>query len=538
MRNVLEQMKKGYRAARRLVAGSLAFVMILSCMPAADVYAEEAVQESAVYTQEEAQTALPETESEEEAVLQEKAAEDAPADPVEVTSSDADTTSGEEAAKEAETEAEDEKLLNEYTEYTVTTTDSDGHPIRVEYINGVGNENGTDYVIERTKKINVKIDCDRNPEGNNNYVVTDVSATIGGVDADVNYTEPQNDPQYGGSYEISGSSWIEGNVVITVKTQKIHFVDFYTGTNNTQIGCSPAGEGFIPNPNFNNEHGVYVFDGKELSFSFNVNKDYRVTRVTQSAYGELQPTGPETCSKSDTVIKTGTYKTGEIHGRTTINVESEAAKVNFVEFFTNQYADQIAINPDGGDFIANPNFNSEHGVYVYAGGTLSFHYRTNRGYRVTKVTQGKNGTELTASGFDLYKVSTIESPSYTTGQINANTTIYTDSEKKGLHEVAFFDRDNNRNAEPVPDGGDIALDPSEVRIAYVYDGGKLSFHFKEFGGYVIKSVKEFGEYDDPETDAGKDLTETGTPVYEGAYTKTGSYTIDSVGEDKKIYFQT
>ncbi len=438
MRNVLEQLEKGYRAARRLVAGSLAFVMILSCMPAADVYAAEAAEEPAVYTQEEAQTTLPETESEEKDVLQEKSSEDAPADSDEEPSSDADTATGEEAAEEAETESEveDAELLNEPEGYTVTATDKDEHPFSIEYTQGTVKTDGMVYVDEGQPCIYAKIDCDRDPKGTKNYGVRNVEATIGGEPAYVRFDGDSNSAHCG-MWEISktdqGTEPIDGNVIITVETEKVYFV----------------------------------------------------------------------------------------------------------EFITNQNADQIAINPDGGDFIANPNFNSEHGVYVYAGGTLSFHFLTNEGYRVTKVTQGRNGTELTASGFDLYKEGAIESSSYTTGQISANTTIYTNSEEKALREVEFVDRENSREAEPVPDGGDLVLDPDEEWSVYVYEGGKLSFHFKAFDGFEIKRVEEYGDGADPETEEGTPLTETtGSSVYEGAYTKTVSYTINPVNEDKQIWFQT
>ncbi|MCR5221280.1 MAG: hypothetical protein K6D90_00215 [Lachnospiraceae bacterium] len=212
-------------------------------------------------------------------------------------------------------------------------------------------------------------------------------------------------------------------IEVKYEDRETYFVDFNTG-GSSEVAIVPDGGDFIPNPNFNDQHGVYVYAGGTLSFHFKVNKGTRVTDVTQGQGKngvELTADGLDSASRDDLTIKTGSFETGLINANTTIYVGSEEKPAHFVSFVTN--SDKIACVPDGGVFIANPNFNTEHGILVYDEETLSFHFRVEDGYGIRKVTQGTGGPELITAGSDLYEEGFYETGSYTTGEIDDNTEI-------------------------------------------------------------------------------------------------------------------
>lgn len=407
-----ETLKK--HMTKRLTAGLLCLIMLASYMPA-EVYAAEPDNADEPYSEMlnvSEETVIPEAVSAQEAEDEMLTVSGEEPDDAEepIPAEEAAETEDADAAENPD-DADAPELLNEGRP---TVKANDG-PFMITYVDGIIEDNGVYYVADGAANIKVSVSTDKNIASDENYGIKGVKATIGGNEAAVYNGE--NAASAEGEYTIriseNSTDPITANVVISVETAPIHFVDFNTGGVEF-ISCAPDGGSFIPNADFNTQHGVFVFDNESLSFHFGVNRGYRIAGVTQGENGdELFAKGLDSCTKTGTVIQTGQYTTGAITENTTIYVGYETKKLHFVNFETKQNADKIACVPDGGDYVANKNFNDEHGVCVYAGGTLSFHFDSSD-CTVTKVLQGRK--ELGAVYNGQYK-------QYTTTAITADTTI-------------------------------------------------------------------------------------------------------------------
>ena len=409
-----ETLKK--HMTKRLTAGLLCLIMLASYMPA-EVYAAEPDNTDEPYSEMlnvSEETVIPEAVSAQEAEDEMLTVSGEEPDDAEepIPAEEAAETEDADAAENPDEEEEPSELLQNGGQHSVSVS---GEHFKIEYGDGTFEQNGTVFVAEDASSITVNVYTEKDITGDENYGIRSVTAKIGDEDAQVIY-QGNNEASAEGLYtiELEGSTDpIDSNVVITVETDLIHFVSFDTGSAD-YIACVPDGGVFIPNADFNTQHGVFVFDNESLSFHFGVNRGYRIAGVTQGENGdELFAKGLDSCTKTGTVIQTGQYTTGAITENTTIYVGYETKKLHFVNFETKQNADKIACVPDGGDYVANKNFNDEHGVCVYAGGTLSFHFDSSD-CTVTKVLQGRK--ELGAVYNGQYK-------QYTTTAITADTTI-------------------------------------------------------------------------------------------------------------------
>ncbi|MBQ7582118.1 MAG: hypothetical protein IJU25_04800, partial [Lachnospiraceae bacterium] len=265
----------------------------------------------------------------------------------------------------------------------------------------------------------------------NGYVITNVSQGYDGDDM-----RATNGPVHTGQsiqYGVYTTDPITEDTVICVQSERedIHFVKFDTGSS-TEIGCVPDGGDYIPTNPW--QGGVYVYDGAKLYFHFNVNEGTGITKVTQGKGGkELLSSSVASYDPDKELITTGRYKTEAITADTAIVVTSAAKDLHYVNFYTGENSAQIGCVPDEGDFVAPKVWNG--GVYVYDGGTFTFHFNVNNGYKITKVTQQKAGNELAADGVELTSSASdvvmgtyTYKGKYTTKVVSEETTIFVSSE--------------------------------------------------------------------------------------------------------------
>ncbi|MCR5627463.1 MAG: hypothetical protein K6F99_09095 [Lachnospiraceae bacterium] len=407
--------------------------------------------------------------------------------------------------------------------------------VNFEYQDGC-TEDSTDtivYVEENAKCIYVTISTPKDKDSDTNYGIKEVTAKIGGSEAYVEQVFSENasetekfipDGQYVIKKDAEGNSLIDGDVTISVKTEKVHFVGF-TSVNNRNIGCIPlpASKTFIPTVPW--EGGVYVYDGMKLTCEFSVPSGNLITKVTQGSGGEeLTKTGdsPDYYYEENGkgYIRVGKYETGEIYTRTYLYVYSES-DVYFVSFDTGD-SEHIGCVPDGGSYIGTDPWAG--GVYVYDGESFTFHFNVDDGYRITKVTLAN--TELTPENDAFYDESEeiITTGTYKTGSIKKDTVIKVSYEEKNGNIVSLgIDSDS---IEFVQESGDCipVKTDGDTNKLYVYDGKDFSFHFNVdvSAGLRIKCVTLGGL---------GNITPYGRDVYvttdDGEYIKTCTYTIPS-----------
>ncbi|MBO4903011.1 MAG: hypothetical protein J5518_09485 [Lachnospiraceae bacterium] len=558
MRKMWEGMKGHGRrtmsGVKRLIAGFLSFAMILSYMPA-NVYANEAAaDDTAVY--EEAVTPSAEETVNEGSNVAEEVNEPAGEAAVEESYDyEVPLAEGYDDAGDAEVpdEAwEDEpEQLRDRTDYEVTVNDLTNIET-TGYVAGMTYDEANDkvYVNEDTDfiVISFKTAKDKDKDDDSNYGIKNVTAKIGDDDAVVTKYKDEDGRDIvwtdGGKFSTEtyvikkeDGSVINAAVNINVETKKVHFVGFASGENASHIGCVPIPDDesdFVPTSPW--QGGVFVFDGGKMPFRFRVELGYAVTGVRQGNGGpELLQTDENetertiTHTDGKTYIETPRYITGAIDRRTYIYTDSIRKNAYLVDFNTGDNSQEIAIVPDGGDFIPNTNFNRDHGVYVYEGGVVSFHFRVNEGYGVTKVTQGKNielsPEEDVRSRYEVRDPgpNVIETASYESGLINGKTTIYVDSESIDVNHVTFA---SANNIKFVPEGDFIEAENG----VYVYDGDSLYFQFELKNGALIKKVTQSHEGGDVE------LITTEDDWYDedAGVVWTGTYLSDPIEENTQI----
>lgn len=236
-----------------------------------------------------------------------------------------------------------------------------------------GADPATGLIDPDATSIKVKIWTDKSKEkGADNYGIVHggVTALIdkaSPVDAVVEHDYDQinlTDGEYIIKRNATGNMAFDGDVAITVETEKVHFVGFHSGENAHAIGCEPVFAEVAGTKQYNHigtspwEGGVYVYDGKPMSFRLNPYYGFVVNAVRQGRDGEelAFPTDAYAENEGGKSYRTGIFTTNPINTRTYLYLESQPDRQLI---FTNE--DQVDYEIDGTSAGMIENRKDQHG---------------------------------------------------------------------------------------------------------------------------------------------------------------------------------
>ncbi len=358
MQGYERRIKRRLGGVKRLTAGLLSLIMLASYMPATNVYAadneqdylaadfvepdENAAQIDTALSQTEQEEVLPaKTDTEQSENLEEQlqeAEDDGDVADIETIEDIENVENSDEIdAQPEEVETENNLLAVLQPTVTTSTTEDDGH-FAIAYKDGIVTDGIQKRVAKDAASITVEISTSKSDQsGAVNYGIKSVSATIGGEAAYIEQENPNKrvyipDGEYIIKKSEDSTDPIDGDVVITVETKRVHWVGFTRRPDTYCIGSTPlpANEGefnFIGTDPY--EGGVYVFDGEALNFELSVDHGCEITKVTQGKDGDLltaDGTGTEHAYEEGGITKyatrTGKYTTSPIRTRTFIYIEN------------------------------------------------------------------------------------------------------------------------------------------------------------------------------------------------------------------------
>ncbi|MCR5591753.1 MAG: hypothetical protein K6F73_09520, partial [Lachnospiraceae bacterium] len=269
--------------------------------------------------------------------------------------------------------------------------------------------------------------------------------------------------------------------------------------------------------------------------------DYSLVRQisTKSGYKGIQ--WPSSYDKDD---KTLTFVTNESGTFSIVpkNTNNDTFKVSFN---TQPNKDKIGCVPYGGDFIPQNQWNGY--VPVRSGGSFSFRFNVNDGYKITKVTAIPEGGAESEALIPYGSESTYTNggKKYTRTGIYTIDNVSADTEIRVYSTNTFWVSFNTRpvntisaeavhNIGCVPTGGDyIPQDPWNGGVP-VANNGSFSFRFNVNEGYGITKVTvvpKGGKESAPlKADGNDKVIKSGKT----SYVRTGVYTIDNITANTEI----